>query len=1132
MMVIFTSRSEKKSLMTVRRILDQFADRIGNDTWQTLITKEGLETVYTLLRKSATKSTAVSCRWIRSRSRCDLLWIVGNRDKFNTGGIVPVNTTQKNILHKEWEGGWPYLPQMKALTAVAALFHDWGKASNYFQRKLRHFTREKDPFRHEWMSCKMLEAVARLSKCEQDDSVWITALLEGRIHTQNIEAELQEMQRDKTISKAPYDIPPLMQLLLWPILTHHRMPTLKRDHWLRYENDEPASPRELMKKITASWNYQGEGVPDECLKFQHGILSEDDHWQQALQDRLAHLLKEKDTILQIVEKRPEAVRPILLLIKESLMLADHSVSSKKKPEPGVTLYANTDGGELCESLSHHLVAVSQQAVRIIRHLPLFAKEMDCVEYVRFPRAKGPYRWQDKAVEKIRQSREAENASAYFVLNMASTGCGKTTANAKIMQALSEDGKSMRYTLALGLRSLTLQTGAEYRERMHLDNSALAVIIGSSAVQSLDEQNRQKKTEKKDSLAWQKQDRQEKSEKKVSSISQKQEYGGSGEEELLSESLHFEDAFSTDQLEYLDIFLNGDKNRQSKKNEAYLFKPVLVSTIDQIIGVTEATRGGRGLLPFLRLLSSDLVIDEIDDFSPEDLTAIARLVHLVGMFGRNIVLSSATIPPDLAIGLYQAYADGLFCYNAFADTPKVLQAVWVDEFRSACRNLSKEHKPYADLHEAFIQKRVEKLGEQIVKRQGKILTCQPQNTKEEAWNLYVKVIQQAVLDFHEKHHVVDKKTEKTVSFGLLRFANIDPCVNMAISLAEADWPDGTAVYLMCYHSRQVLLLRHEQEKYLDSVLKRKDQQGDVVDLKDQIVREKLDATKASKVVFLVVSTPVEEIGRDHDFDWAIIEPSSYRSIIQLAGRIRRHRPLKQNIDNPNIGILEYNWLGMQSSDEKSCVFIRPGFEQKCRKYQLRSHDIRALVPEKEWQRIDAIPRIVKNNPLHAKESLIDLEHKRLEDWRSLERKGPDTMGGWQQTCWWMTGLPQVCHPFRAGSSSIELCYQYEEKRGLRFCNKPDDKYRPCEDLYAIEPCSVNQAAAEHLWLPRDYMVLLQQQAEREEFSDEATDAECLQKTSERYGQLMLSYYDEQSPESYCYSDQLGLFKKFEWVYNQR
>ena len=105
MMVLFTSRSEKKALLTVRRILDQFADRIGNDTWQTIMTQEGVQEVRTLLRRSATKSTAVSCRWIRSRNRSQLLWVVGNRDKFNEDGMVPVNTTRKNILHKEWEGG-------------------------------------------------------------------------------------------------------------------------------------------------------------------------------------------------------------------------------------------------------------------------------------------------------------------------------------------------------------------------------------------------------------------------------------------------------------------------------------------------------------------------------------------------------------------------------------------------------------------------------------------------------------------------------------------------------------------------------------------------------------------------------------------------------------------------------------------------------------------------------------------------------------------------------------------------------------------------------------------------------------------------------------------------------------------
>ena len=119
-MVIFISRCEKKALQSTRRVLDAFADRIGDDTWQSIITEEGLSMVRTLLRKSATKSTAVACRWIRSRSRSELVWIVGNRNKFNHDGLVPVNTTQKNIRHNEWENDWLFLPQIKALTAMAA----------------------------------------------------------------------------------------------------------------------------------------------------------------------------------------------------------------------------------------------------------------------------------------------------------------------------------------------------------------------------------------------------------------------------------------------------------------------------------------------------------------------------------------------------------------------------------------------------------------------------------------------------------------------------------------------------------------------------------------------------------------------------------------------------------------------------------------------------------------------------------------------------------------------------------------------------------------------------------------------------------------------------------------------------
>lgn len=103
MMVVFVSQCEKKALKKSRRVLDAFADRIGNRTWQTIITEEGLQAVRKLLLKTVTKNSAISCHWIRSRSRSDLLWIVGNKRKFNSQGIVPVNYTEKEIFVNDIE---------------------------------------------------------------------------------------------------------------------------------------------------------------------------------------------------------------------------------------------------------------------------------------------------------------------------------------------------------------------------------------------------------------------------------------------------------------------------------------------------------------------------------------------------------------------------------------------------------------------------------------------------------------------------------------------------------------------------------------------------------------------------------------------------------------------------------------------------------------------------------------------------------------------------------------------------------------------------------------------------------------------------------------------------------------------
>src|SRR5690606_36953838 len=109
----------------------------------------------------------------------------------------------------------------------------------------------------------------------------------------------------------------------------------------------------------------------------------------------------------------------------------------------------------------------RQALKIAHLLPAFEnrnEELLCAYDVKPLQHKSPakYNWQDAAVSKIKAWRQQQGDQmdpyqfGFFAVNMASTGTGKTFANAKIMRALSIDEECLRYILALGLRTLTLQ----------------------------------------------------------------------------------------------------------------------------------------------------------------------------------------------------------------------------------------------------------------------------------------------------------------------------------------------------------------------------------------------------------------------------------------------------------------------------------------------------------------------------------------------------------------------------------------------------------------------------------------------------------------------------------------------------
>jgi CRISPR-associated endonuclease/helicase Cas3 len=1072
MNILLVSQCNKRALVETRRVLDQFAERKGERTWQTAITQEGLITLRRLLRQSARRNTAVACHWIKGANQTELLWIVGNLRRFNAQGSVPTNTTERDILKAQDENQWHSIESISLLAGIAGLFHDFGKANTLFQQGLSGKGKSWQPYRHEWVSLRLFQAFVG----EADDKSWLTKL--SRVTAED-EAELTKRLIKDTID--PYSNPfislsPLAATVAWLIVSHHRLPAYpseQKEFPNRYQRNPELDQADLWltKQFTALWNSTNIDTDNwsqqdklDVWHLPNGTPIRSQKWCYKAQ-KLALRALQLPSLGDYGQMTQRFSRHLARLV---LMLADHHYSSLAAT-PGwqdcnYDVWANTDRdtGQYNQRLDEHCIGVGQNALLLGRSLPQIRKTLPAIT-----RHKGfkqrsttdKYRWQDRAYDVACAVRDKSFNQGFFGVNMASTGCGKTFANARIMYGLADEKQGCRFTIALGLRTLTLQTGDALREKLTLQNDDLAVLIGSQSVTQLHQLNH--------------------------------DNGGIRN----SGSASADDFFAEHQYVSYDGSLDdGRLSAWLVKNPTLhklLSAPVLVTTIDHLIPATEGLRGGKQIAPMLRLLTADLVLDEPDDFDINDLPALCRLVNWAGMLGSRILLSSATLPPALIQALFNAYRSGRADYQQACGAPDVPLSIccgWFDE-KDARQSDHQTGKNFMQAHQDFIADRIGRLKAAPVLRRAELIPVSVASKQvDDVIAGVAAVCHSSIWALHQAHHQ-RHFSGKCVSLGLIRMANIDPLAAVAQTLLTTPSLDDCRIHYCVYHSQHPMAMRSYLEQRLDATLDRRDPEK--LWQVDE-VSYALTHYPEQHQIFVVLATSVAEVGRDHDYDWAIAEPSSMRSLIQLAGRIQRHRQLSPV--SPNLHILRKN---VKALKEASIAYCRPGFESATS--ILADHDLAALLEADQYQTISAIPRIWKRNKFEPRNNLVDLEHEQLEIMLLGKKIKPGERSAYYAALWWKThadwcGELQRRKPFRL-TRPDELHYLWiADEDDIPVFKMPDTGFTGWKDSYVFKPIVLTLAPGVSSWLTMDYLSIYQNLAERLDLE--------LSEISRRFGEICL------------------------------
>lgn len=660
-----------------------------------------------------------------------------------------------------------------------------------------------------------------------------------------------------------------LDVVLFCVATHHRLP--KREH------NSITSCSHVRRDIKAFNNPKIPYTPKTWLL-----------------DQVRTFLNTLDRLKP--SEDPAANRCMASFVRMALILADQSVSAEWKPfdaeECGSIAYANTYGDErkLNQELSWHLSSVAERtkemALNLLkRDFPGASEETR--EAVCRP-SSGAFEWQNRTEAFLKKTASQRKDSGHLVFMLAGTGKGKTLASLRAAASLRE-GQPLRVTTAINLRTLTLQTANAYT-RHGINKKDIALLVGDSLSVKLQK------------ASFQNQD-----------------------EDDIEFSPEAEGDSNLKMPDWLEFYAH-----KNPKLRHLMMPPIVISTVDFLVAAGEPHRKHHHILASVRIMNSDLILDEVDAYDPAALIAIARLVLEAAKWGRNVIASSATLSKPVAKVIWEAYNHGCLMRKAIEGEYHGFKTVIIDDRLTPS---AKDIESIDDFN-AFYSGYLRALIDEPMPEPTTIPRLLEVPGKSESSAL--SAIRAEILRLHSYNHFQDPSTEKRVSIGLIRVARIKSAIALATMLSRM-LPDAR---ICCYHSNLPAIHRHLLEERLDHVLTRKGDHPNARLLQDPDMRKAIESIAGEDVIFIVIATPVEEVGRDHDFDWGIIEPSSSQSIVQTAGRINRHR--REGKEKPNVSILQYNFQELKRKNALKAVFTAPGLETINHRGSTHpSHDLKDL-----------------------------------------------------------------------------------------------------------------------------------------------------------------------------------------------